>query len=34
MTDYTIHKLDEVPDAFGSQYPGTMRFLTEPLGNQ
>jgi mannose-6-phosphate isomerase-like protein (cupin superfamily) len=34
MTDYTIRKLDEVPDAFGGEYPGTMRFLTEPLGNQ
>ena len=34
MTDYTIRKLDDVPDAFGGQYPGTMRFLTEPLGNQ
>ena len=34
MTDYTIRKLDDVPDAFGRQYPGTMRFLTESLGNQ
>ena len=34
MTDYTIRKLDDVPDAFGGQYPGTMRFLTEPLGNR
>ena len=34
MTDYTIRKLDEVPDAFGGEYPGTMPFLTEPLGNQ
>ena len=32
MTDYTIRKLDEVPDAFGGE-SGTMRFLTEPLGN-
>ena len=34
MTDYTIRKVDDVPDAFGGQYPGTMRFLTELLGNQ
>ena len=33
MTDYTIRKLDDVPDAFGGEYPGTMRYLTEPLGN-
>jgi mannose-6-phosphate isomerase-like protein (cupin superfamily) len=29
--DYTIRRLDEVPDAFGGQYPGMMRFLTGPL---
>jgi mannose-6-phosphate isomerase-like protein (cupin superfamily) len=34
MTDYTIRRLDEVPDAFGGQYPGSMRFFTEHLGNQ
>jgi len=34
VTDYTIRKLDDVPDAFSGQYPGTMRFLTELLGNQ
>ncbi len=34
MTDYTIRKLEEVPDAFGGQYPGSMRFLTDHLGNQ
>jgi mannose-6-phosphate isomerase-like protein (cupin superfamily) len=28
---YTIRRLDEVPDAFGGQYPGTMRFLTGSL---
>src|SRR4051812_10313218 len=33
MSDYTIRRLDEVPDAFGGQYPGSMRFLTEDLGN-
>jgi mannose-6-phosphate isomerase-like protein (cupin superfamily) len=34
MTDYTICKLDEVPDAFGGNYPGAMRFMTEPLRAQ
>jgi mannose-6-phosphate isomerase-like protein (cupin superfamily) len=34
MADYTIRKLDEVPDAFGGQYPGAMRYLTEHLGTQ
>ena len=33
MTGYTIRKLGDVDDAFGGRYPGTMRFLTEPLGN-
>ena len=32
MSDYTIRRLDDVPDAFGGQYPGAMRFLTEHLG--
>lgn len=32
MSDYTIRALDDVPDAFGGRYPGSMRFLTEPLG--
>jgi len=32
MSDYTIQRLDDVPDAFGGQYPGAMRFLTEHLG--
>ena len=31
MAGYTIRTLDEVPDAFGGQYPGMMRFLTGPL---
>jgi mannose-6-phosphate isomerase-like protein (cupin superfamily) len=31
---YTIRTLQEVPDAFGGQYPGSMRFLTEHLGNE
>ena len=34
MSDYTILSLDEVPDAFGGQYPGAMRFFTGPLGNE
>jgi mannose-6-phosphate isomerase-like protein (cupin superfamily) len=28
---YTIRRLDQVSDAFGGKYPGTMRFLTGPL---
>ena len=32
MSGYTIRRLDDVPDAFGGQYPGAMRFLTEHLG--
>jgi mannose-6-phosphate isomerase-like protein (cupin superfamily) len=32
VSGYTIRKLDEVQDAFGGQYPGTMRFLTSDLG--
>jgi mannose-6-phosphate isomerase-like protein (cupin superfamily) len=31
MSDYTIRSLDDVPDAFGGQYPGAMRFFTEQL---
>ena len=31
MSGYTICKLDDVPDVFGGQYPGTMRFLSGPL---
>ena len=31
MSDYTIRRLDEVDDAFGGQYPGSMRFMTGPL---
>ena len=33
MSDYTIRRLEDVPDAFGGAYPGAMRFLTEDLGN-
>jgi mannose-6-phosphate isomerase-like protein (cupin superfamily) len=32
MSDYTISRLAEVPDAFGGRYPGEMRFLTGDLG--
>jgi mannose-6-phosphate isomerase-like protein (cupin superfamily) len=32
MSDYTIRKLEEVPDVFGGKYPGSMRYLTEDLG--
>src|SRR5260370_31789421 len=32
MSDYTIVSLEEVPDAFGSKYPGAMRFATQRLG--
>lgn len=31
MPGYTIRRLDQVSDAFGGKYPGTMRFLTGPL---
>ena len=33
MSDYTIRRLEDVPDAFGGKYPGAMRFLTDELGN-
>ena len=32
MSDYTVKRLDEVPDIFGGRYPGIMRMLSEPLG--
>lgn len=32
MSDYTIRRLTDVPDAFGDKYPGEMRFLTGELG--
>ena len=31
MSDYTIRGQADVPDAFGGQYPGAMRFYTEHL---
>ena len=33
MSDYTIRRLEEVEDAFEGRYPGAMRFMTGPLGN-
>jgi len=30
MTDYTVRKLDDATDALAGEYPGAMRFLTEP----
>ena len=32
MSDFTIRRLADVPDAFGGEYPGAMRFLTGELG--
>src|SRR2546421_5235890 len=34
MPDYTVRTLKEVPDAFGRQYPGSMRLLTSEVGTQ
>lgn len=34
MSDYKIVALEEVDDAFGGQYPGSMRFLTAALGTE
>jgi mannose-6-phosphate isomerase-like protein (cupin superfamily) len=31
MSDYTIRRLEDVPDVFGGKYPGEMRFLAGPL---
>ena len=31
MSDYTIRAVTDVPDSFGGQYPGAMRFLTDHL---
>jgi mannose-6-phosphate isomerase-like protein (cupin superfamily) len=32
--DYTLCRIVDAPDAFGGQYPGEMRFLTEPLATE
>jgi mannose-6-phosphate isomerase-like protein (cupin superfamily) len=34
MSAYAIVTLEQVPDAFGDSYPGTMRFMTEQLGSK
>ena len=34
MSGYTIVRLEEVPDLFEGKYPGVMRMLTRPLGNE
>jgi mannose-6-phosphate isomerase-like protein (cupin superfamily) len=34
VAGYTVRTLDEVSDAFGGQYPGSMRFMTQDLGNE
>jgi len=31
MSDYTVRAISDVPDVFAGQYPGAMRFMTEPL---
>jgi mannose-6-phosphate isomerase-like protein (cupin superfamily) len=31
MSGYTVRRLEDVPDVFGGQYPGSMRFLTGDL---
>jgi mannose-6-phosphate isomerase-like protein (cupin superfamily) len=32
MTGYTVRRVEDVPDVFGGQYPGAMRFLTSHVG--
>ncbi len=32
MSDFTIRRLQGVPDGFGGRSPGAMRLLTEHLG--
>jgi mannose-6-phosphate isomerase-like protein (cupin superfamily) len=34
MNGYTILRLEQVEDAFGGSYPGSMRFMTGPLGTE
>jgi mannose-6-phosphate isomerase-like protein (cupin superfamily) len=34
MSDYTIKRLEDVPDVFGGKYPGAMRLLTHDLGSE
>ncbi|MGZ4278555.1 MAG: cupin domain-containing protein [Solirubrobacteraceae bacterium] len=32
MSGYTTCAVESVPDVFGGQYPGAMRFMGQPLG--
>ena len=34
MSGYKISTLEDVPDAFGGKYPGSMRFFTTELGSE
>jgi mannose-6-phosphate isomerase-like protein (cupin superfamily) len=34
MSGFKISTLEDVPDAFGGKYPGSMRFLTTDLGSE
>jgi mannose-6-phosphate isomerase-like protein (cupin superfamily) len=34
MSGYAVSKLADVPDAFGGQYPGSMRTMTAQLGSE
>jgi mannose-6-phosphate isomerase-like protein (cupin superfamily) len=34
MANYTIRRLEDIPDAFGGQYPGSMRYMTSDLGSE
>jgi mannose-6-phosphate isomerase-like protein (cupin superfamily) len=34
MSNYTIRRLADVPDAFGGRYPGEMRFMTGDLATE
>jgi mannose-6-phosphate isomerase-like protein (cupin superfamily) len=34
MAGYTTLHLSDAPDLFGGKYPGAMRMLTQPLGNE
>jgi mannose-6-phosphate isomerase-like protein (cupin superfamily) len=34
MANYTIRTLEDIPDAFGGQYPGSMRYMTSDLGSE
>jgi mannose-6-phosphate isomerase-like protein (cupin superfamily) len=34
VANYTICRVEDVPDFFGGAYPGEMRFVTTALGNE